>query len=114
MHVGIGFEADIETLNIEMSTEGNPTIQGKKKKVSKVVMRLEKTRGLFVGPDENNLYEVKQRTDEAYGDPIAPTTGDAQIVLTPSWNSTGRVFVRQSDPLPATILSIVPEVSVGG
>ena len=114
VHVGIGFEADIETLNIEMSTEGNPTIQGKKKKVSKVVMRLEKTRGLFVGPDENNLYEVKQRTDEAYGDPIAPTTGDAQIVLTPSWNSTGRVFVRQSDPLPATILSIVPEVSVGG
>jgi hypothetical protein len=30
------------------------------------------------------------------------------------WDKFGNVFVRQTDPLPATILAYIPEVTIGG
>ena len=35
-------------------------------------------------------------------------------MLTPSWADSGQVFVRQSDPLPLTVVSITAEVAMGG
>ena len=36
------------------------------------------------------------------------------IAITPSWTDNGQVCVRQSDPLPLTIVSMSLEVSIGG
>ena len=38
---------------------------------------------------------------------------DEEILIDPSWNSNGRVFVRQTDPLPATVVAIIPRLEVG-
>ena len=35
-------------------------------------------------------------------------------MITPSWTDNGQVCVRQSDPLPLTIVSMSLEVSIGG
>jgi hypothetical protein len=56
---------------------------------------------------------MKQREDEDLGSPTALLTGDKNIVLKPDWNTNGRLFLRQINPLPMTILSIIPHINVG-
>jgi hypothetical protein len=110
VHLGLKIVSDLETLDVE-APDG--TIQGKKKKLPSVTVRLEKSRGLLVGPDESRLVEMKQRESEVMGAPTTLLTGDKKIVLKPDWNSNGRVFLRQVNPLPMTVLAIVPDIEVG-
>jgi hypothetical protein len=109
--IGLGFICDIETLNPDSAAT---TIQGKEKRIGKVVLKVENTRGLKVGPNSSLLREIKERRNELYGEPIAPITGDEDVLIDPSWNSNGRVFVRQENPLPATLLAIIPRIDIGG
>jgi hypothetical protein len=57
---------------------------------------------------------MKQREFEVMGAPTALLTGDKKIILKSDWNSNGRLFMRQQDPLPLTILAVVSDVRVGG
>ena len=41
-------------------------------------------------------------------------TGDHRVSLQGGWENGARVFYRQYDPLPFTIVRIIPEVIVGG
>lgn len=111
IHFGLGYVSDVETLNIE-APQG--TIQGRLKKISKVVMRFERSRGLFIGPTFNDLVEMKQREFELMGAPTSLLTGDKEIHPKPQWDVNGRVCVRQRYPLPMTILAFIPDLSVGG
>ena len=36
------------------------------------------------------------------------------MMLTPTWQDYGQIFIRQNDPLPLTIVGITLEVAVGG
>lgn len=106
IHVGLPYISDLETLDPE-APQG--TIQSLKKKIPSVVVRFRKSRGLRVGPDSTLLIEMKQREFEPYGTPTALLTGDKKITLKPKWNSNGRLLLRQKDPLPMTILAVVPD-----
>jgi len=110
VHVGLSFVSDIVTLDVE-APEG--TIQGKAKVIPAVTVRFEKSRGLFIGPDEDALVEMKQREYEKLGDPTALLTGDKKITLLSEWNTNGRVWMRQRYPLPMTVLASVPDIQVG-
>jgi len=33
--------------------------------------------------------------------------------MKPSWNSNGKILLRQKDPMPMNILSIAPDIQVG-
>jgi hypothetical protein len=77
-------------------------------------MRVHRSSGIFIGPNENELVEAKQRTTEAYGSPPALKSEEIQVLLTPTWADSGQVYIRQTDPLPLTIVSLTLEVSVGG
>ena len=35
-------------------------------------------------------------------------------MLTPTWQDNGQVFIRQTDPLPLTIVGLTCEVAMGG
>lgn len=113
IHVGLPYESVVETLDLDIQARDG-TVQGRKKKVVAVTLRLEATRGFWVGPAENKLVEFKQRAAEPMGTPVGLFTGDASITITPAWNSNGRVVVKQIDPLPITILAAIPEFEVGG
>jgi hypothetical protein len=78
-----------------------------------VLLRVKATRGLAVGSDAAQLTEIKERAEENYGAPTLLRTGDERVLIDPSWNSNGRVFVRQAWPLPATIVAVVPRLEVG-
>ena len=112
-HVGLAYTTDIQTLPVDLgSREGS--VQGRKKRVGKVTLRVEQSRGIFLGPSSDRLIEWKQRDTESWGEAIQPFTGDVDIPILPQWNAEGDLWIRQSDPLPLTLLAALPEISVGG
>lgn len=114
IHVGLPYITDIETLDVD-SSQGE-SISTKKMSPSRILAFMEKSRGGFYGlrvPTGANpiegLQEIKIRNEEEYDQPVDLLTGKADVVVQSEWNKTGRVFIRQIDPIPMTILSIVAE-----
>lgn len=107
---GLPYVCDLETLNIEA---GPPTLQGRLKVINEVTLRVKDTRGLSVGPTSSRLVDIKERLGENYGYPTMLVTGDEKVLVDPSWNTQGRVFIRQSNPLPATVVAIIPRLEAG-
>jgi hypothetical protein len=102
VHVWLPYLSEIETLNISVGGAS-------KKRISKLTIELEETRGLFVGASEDNLYELKMRqSSDEYG-PIQLFTGEVEARIGPEWNSHGRSILRQVDPLPCHILGVTPD-----
>ena len=107
VHIGRLYISDIETLD---PTVGEGTVQGKIKRIPRVVIRFKKSRLGLIGPNSSQLTKMKQRENEPLGGPTALLTGDKKQILPPKWNSNGRLFYRQIDPLPVTILAIIPDM----
>ncbi len=115
IHLGLPYEAALQTLDLDLgSVKGLGTVQGRWKTVSEATLRVEKTRGIWTGPTEEDLTEYKQRAGEAWNEAIQAFTGD--ITITPNWDWTkgGTTWVKQFDPLPMTILSLMPDMTIGG
>ena len=119
IHIGLQYYSDFESLNIDLSGPSG-TIQGKKIQIPEVLFKLLNTRGGYKGPGDPDLENGVALTPFAepmrptYGDPLSLFTGDQRESLGGGYQDGGRVFVRQPDPLPITILAIVPQVKVGG
>lgn len=120
IQVGLPITTDLETLNID-SPQG-PTMMNQKKNITKVLMWMEASRGCFVGssaPDDDNpdqlsglmprLDELKYRYEEGYDQPNSLITRVEEVQIEGHWNSSGRILVRQVDPLPLGILAIAPD-----
>ena len=112
IHVGLPYDADLQTLPVAMQIDGFG--QGRYKNVNKAWLRVYQSSGIFIGPDVNNLTEAKQRSTEPYGTPPALKSQEILVMTTPTWQDSGQVFVRQSDPLPLTCVALTLEVAVGG
>lgn len=110
VHVGLRYYSDLETLDLTIPSAAlSASARGLLKNVHSVNISLEKSRSLWVGPSAASLTELLQRQDEVYGEPTRLFTGSVEIVIRPSWNSNGRVYLRQRDPLPMTVLAIAPD-----
>jgi len=112
IHVGLPYNSDLETLNID--TPSGESIADKKMIVTSVNLFCEKSRGGFVGPkpptddSTEGLIEFKVRNEEGYDAPVSLVTGSMEVTIDGEYNDNGRVFFRQTDPLPFTILSLQP------
>lgn len=119
VHVGLPYEATLTTLDLDLGQiQGLGTVQGRNKSVAEVTFRVEDTRGIWLGSkdgtrDGGKLIEWKQRANEAWSDPIDAYTGDLRITPMADWTNGGNVVVKQFDPLPMTILAIMPDISIG-
>lgn len=109
--VGLPYNSDAQTLPLAFETMAFG--QGREKNVNTVWLRVYRSSGIFAGPDENNLTEAKQRTTETYGSPPNLKSEEIRLPISPSWQDSGQVFIRQKDPLPLTIVSMTLEVSIG-
>jgi hypothetical protein len=110
--VGLPYVSDLKTLPLALQVDAGYA-QGRMKNVNKVWMRVYRSSGIFIGPDEDNLTEAKQRTTEPYGSPPSLKSEEVLVVITPTWADSGAVFVRQEDPLPLTIVNMTMEVALG-
>lgn len=111
-HVGLPITSDIETLDID-SAQGE-TLIDKKKNISKLTAMVEKSVGFWAGmnPYTDNtldgLVETKVSDLENYEDTNKLITGTVDVSTFGNWNQNGRIFVRHVDPLPLSVLAIVP------
>lgn len=110
--VGLPITADLQTLPIAI--EAAAFGQGFTKNVSNVWIRVFASSGVKVGPSTGRLVEYKQRTTEPYGAPPGLVTQEINLAISPSWGTDGSVYVRQDNPLPLTVLSMVLEFAAGG
>jgi len=107
--VGLAYDSVLQTMRIEGgAAEG--TSQGKTKRISKVVLRLFETVGVKVGPSLSNLEVVPFRTTSSNLSAPVDTLieGDKEIEFDDDYNSDGYIFIKQDQPLPASILAIYP------
>jgi len=111
--VGLAYQAQLQTLCME--PEGMVMqVQDYRKKIAAVAVRVKDTRGLKVGPNFNDLTEIKERSSAvSMGTAIPLFTGDQRLVIDNQYLVDDDVCIQQDNPLPCTILGVIPEVSIG-
>lgn len=114
VHVGLPYASDLQTL--PLAFEGAPAGgQGMRKNANGVRMRVSQSSVVLAGPSFSRLTEYPARdVSDILGDPPALTTGELRFAIGPSWGSDAAVCVRQEQPLPLTLMSMVVDVAVGG
>ena len=113
--VGLPYASVWELPNIEMQLNDG-TLQGRKKKVSEVILRLENSLGGRVGINTNKTDIIKY---EEFDDlEILLYTGEKMVtvpnVTAGGFNDKGRVVITSNEPYPLSISSIVRAVVPGG
>lgn len=110
VHVGLPIDAEIKTLPIDFTAQDG-TYLSRKKRIASFIAMLKDSRGGVYGMRDDALDEIKWRSNEAYGEPIALKTEKVKIVVkSASWSETQQVIIKQPDPLPMTVLSLIPEI----
>ena len=90
-------------------------ILDKKKLINKVSLICAASRGIWAGPDSGHLMEYKDQSGVlGTGEPIPMQTGLFEILTPSAWGKNGVVVVQQPDPLPLSILAVIPDVAIGG
>lgn len=110
--IGLGYECNLETLEIDIESEGQ-TLQDHLRNVTSLMVRLEKSRALWAGPDEDHLDEVAFREDELYGEPTKLFTGSKEVFVEPGRDSVGRIYLRVQSPVPTSVLALIPKMDFG-
>ncbi len=105
IHVGLPYTADLETLDLEVVNR--ETLTDKKKRINRVTVYTQASRGFWAGPDADHLKEKPVEVGN-YASPSAAEPAKSEVVLNSAWNDHGRVLIRQPDPMPLTVLAVVP------
>lgn len=108
--VGLGFNCRAKTLPMIVPNAG---IEAKRKRVVGIGIRLNKSRGIKIGPNLGDMFPMRERTFEAYGHATKMVNGIKYQLLNSEWNEEGQTYFVQEDPLPVTLLSIVSDIEVG-
>lgn len=107
VHIGYNYTSTIETLRLEAGAEDG-IAQGKIKRIHGVTARFFNTVGAEMGPDTNNLDRLPFRDSSMSMNQAVPLfNGDKEIYFPSGYENDARVIVRQSQPLPMTVLAIM-------
>lgn len=105
--VGVPYTSEMYTLPMALQVEA--LAQGRTKNVNKAWLRVVDSNDFELGPLNGDLSTVDVDAAEA-----GMTTGEVSINLNPSWTDGGQVHIRQTDPVPLTVVGMTLEISVGG
>ena len=107
--IGLPYESKVQTMRLEVGARAG-TAQGKTKRINRVVARLDQTGpGLEYGTDFTTMDEVLPSSFNAADAVVPLVTGDTQRLALPSgYDKDGRIALRHSTPLPATIVGLFP------
>jgi hypothetical protein len=109
--VGLKYTSLLQTMRIDAGAQ-NGTSQAKTKRIYNITVRLYESVGVEVGPDLNNMEAIPFRSSATLMDTAIPVyTGDKEIEFRGNYESDGFIFVRQTQPLPLTVLSLYPDLT---
>lgn len=115
VHLGYSYESNLQTLRIEAGA-ADGTAQGKTKRIHRVMVRLYRSLGqIFFGPNETAVdaetdYLFFRTSADLMGSPPALFTGDSEILWNGTYETDGKMYFRQSQPLPFTLLGLFPQL----
>ncbi len=112
--IGLTYETIVKTLPVSFQIQDGSYGRGHTKNVNRVWMRVERTTGVEVGPDLDNMKPMKVRRDEAYGEAVSLQSGEIDVGSVGHWQRDGSFYIRQAEPAPFTIISHTAEIEIGG
>jgi len=108
--IGLSYTSLLQTMRIDAGSQ-NGTSQSKTKRIYEITARLYESIGVEIGPDLNNMERIPFRSSaNAMDSGINVFTGDKEIEFRGNYETDGFIFVRQTQPLPLTILSLYPKL----
>lgn len=108
---GLPYTSILEPMDLE-TKENDGTSQGKRKKIHSAIIRFYKTLGAKIGSSTGNLDIIPFRTpSDPMGSAPPLFTGDKVIPFPGGWDRHGYIRITQEQPLPLTVLAIIPQVS---
>ena len=108
--VGLSYTSLLQTMRIDAGSQ-NGTSQSKTKRIYEITARLYESIGVEIGPDLANMERIPFRSSaNAMDSGINVFTGDKEIEFRGNYETDGFIFVRQTQPLPLTILSLYPKL----
>lgn len=108
--IGLGYQSNMQTERLEYQSRAIPTAQTKKKRLHEINVRFFRTLGGKAGPDASTLDNIIFRSTSDPMDSAPPLADDDYRLSWPGgYETEGRVYIRQDQPLPMTILAIVAD-----
>jgi hypothetical protein len=114
VHVGLAYNGDAQTL--PLATEALAAFgQGVVKNVNEVALRVLSSSNIQSGPSFERLTTAPTRTiADNWGAPPGLKTGIVRFKISSQWQDDGSACIRQSAPLPMTVLALTLDVATGG
>lgn len=104
-YVGLYASAIVKPLPIESGSMSG-TAQGKIKRVQRIILRLNDSMGFYFGPTEAKQYPQSATMYSA----TSLTSEDIVKDLEQNYGLTGQYVITQPEPLPLSILSLMPQM----
>lgn len=112
VHIGYAYNSDGKMLRIEAGAQDGVSL-GKTRRMHTAAFLLHRTLGLSVGMSFDALDDVVFRTSADDDDTAVPLfTGILRVPLDGGYDTENQLCWRQSQPLPGTILAIMPQQEV--
>jgi len=109
--VGFGYTSEMQTLRLESGSQDG-TSQGKPKRIHDITVRFHETVGAEVGSNSEIADRIFFRDSSMNMDEAVPLfTGDKEIEFEGGFVDGDRIYVRQSQPLPMTVLALYPRMN---
>lgn len=110
---GYGYQCQLQTMYLDLGNEAQ-SVQGKRKKIGALTVRCKDSRGLKAGRTFQTLVPIKElNRTTLMGQGIPLITADERVVMDPLWDVPGQICMQVDDPLPSTVLGVIPEVVLG-
>ena len=108
--IGLAYKSILQTMRLDAGSQ-NGTSQAKTKRIYEITIRLYESVGVEVGESLDNMERIPFRTSSDPMDEGIPVfTGDKTVEFRGNYDTDGFIFVRQTQPLPLTILSLYPDL----
>jgi hypothetical protein len=111
VHAGLGYDATIETLDIEAGSSTG-TAMSKPKLLGKCSVRLKDSVGCKVGTSVTQDVIPFRSDDDEMDQALPMFSGDREVVFPQGWTKEKTVVAKQTQPLPMHVLAIYPRINV--
>ncbi|MFA5904888.1 MAG: hypothetical protein WC836_13210, partial [Desulfobacula sp.] len=107
IHIGLPYTSTLEPMKIHAGSQQG-TSRGKRQKINRLTALFYETVGGKAGPDSDNLKIIP------FGTGVQPElyTDDIDVEFNSGWDNAATVAIVQDQPLPMTVLGLVPTITV--
>lgn len=110
--VSVGIPYTAKARNLPLNVSG-AVVENKRKRVTKLAVRVKDTRGLLIGASLDHLYTPRADDNAVIGEPDEVLNGMQHVLIEPVFSEDAQNYFVQEEPLPVTITGYVLETEIG-